>query len=94
MNTVGKVTDDDVEAVESEIGMGSGAWDCVDPKKIISAARGEQYRMMRGIGESLETVDRFMKGVCQYEAGWINYPEKPEKSPASIVHEIVQKLKP
>jgi hypothetical protein len=26
-----------VEAVEREVGMGHGAWDCVDPREIIAA---------------------------------------------------------
>ncbi|MEN6550017.1 MAG: hypothetical protein ABFE07_28580 [Armatimonadia bacterium] len=32
------VTDADVEAIELAVGMGAGAWDCVDPKEIIRAA--------------------------------------------------------
>jgi hypothetical protein len=33
-----RITDEDVEAVERAVGMGHGAWDCVDPRTIISAA--------------------------------------------------------
>jgi hypothetical protein len=32
------VTDDILDAVEDEVGMGCGAWDCVPPKEIIAAA--------------------------------------------------------
>jgi hypothetical protein len=32
------VTDDILDAVEDEVGMGGGAWDCVPPKEIIAAA--------------------------------------------------------
>lgn len=32
------ITPEMVEAVEAAVGMGSGAWDCVDPKEIIAAA--------------------------------------------------------
>jgi hypothetical protein len=32
------VTDDILDAVENEVGMGCGAWDCVPPKEIIAAA--------------------------------------------------------
>ena len=33
------ITPEMVEAVENAVGMGSGAWDCVDPRKIIAASR-------------------------------------------------------
>jgi hypothetical protein len=33
-----EVTDDILDAVENEVGMGCGTWDCVPPKKIIAAA--------------------------------------------------------
>lgn len=33
-----QVTDEMVEAVEREVGMGCNAWDCVSPKEIIAAA--------------------------------------------------------
>lgn len=32
------VTDEMVDQVEHLVGMGSNAWDCVDPKEIIAAA--------------------------------------------------------
>ena len=32
------VSDEDVDAIESSVGMGCGAWDQVDPKEIIAAA--------------------------------------------------------
>ena len=32
------VSDAFVKAVEDEVGVGAGAWDCTDPKEIISAA--------------------------------------------------------
>lgn len=35
---VSDVTDGVVNAVENEVGMGCGAWDCVPPKQIIAAA--------------------------------------------------------
>lgn len=31
------VTDKELDEIEYEIGMGAGAWDCEDPKKIIAA---------------------------------------------------------
>ena len=33
-----EVTDDILDAVENEVGMGCGAWDCVPPKEIIAAS--------------------------------------------------------
>ena len=38
------VTDDILDAVETEVGMGCGAWDCVPPKEIIAAA----WKLMPG----------------------------------------------
>ena len=32
------ISDEDVEAVEEEVGMGCGAWDCVNPKEIVAAS--------------------------------------------------------
>jgi len=32
------VTDQILEDIESDVGMGSGAWDCIPPKEIIAAA--------------------------------------------------------
>lgn len=35
---ISDVTDDILDAVENEVGMGCGAWDMVPPKEIIAAA--------------------------------------------------------
>jgi hypothetical protein len=35
---VASVSDEDVDAIESSVGMGCGAWDQVDPKELIVAA--------------------------------------------------------
>lgn len=34
---LGEVSDEFIEAVEDECGMGSGAWDTIDPREIILA---------------------------------------------------------
>jgi hypothetical protein len=49
------VTDEDVEAVELVIGMGHGAWDMVDPKQILTAAR--YYFLARAPRPEASAVD-------------------------------------
>jgi len=41
---VGDVSDDDVDDIEEDVGMGCGAWDCENPKKIIAAAWNQLSR--------------------------------------------------
>lgn len=66
-NDVMRITEDDVEAVELAVGMGHGAWDCVDPKEIIAAA----YKVM--------DEHRF-DGICLscFGYGWNNEWNKSE----------------
>lgn len=63
-------SEDDVEAIEEEVGMGSGAWDMVDPIKIVAAAwkRLESRRTTAGLPPSddidrLDTLEEYCSGV-------------------------------
>jgi hypothetical protein len=39
--------------------------------------------------ESLQALDRQMSGNEAYEHAWVNYPDKPNASPASLVREAI-----
>ena len=41
------------------------------------------------LGEALRTLDRQLSGNETYEHAWINYPAKPEETPASLVRKAV-----
>jgi hypothetical protein len=43
---------------------------------------------------ALEKVDEHLKHVPDYEYGWINHPEKPERSLADMVRGLIAKAKP
>jgi hypothetical protein len=48
------VTEEDVEAVESEIGMGRGAWDMVDHRELLKACAKVLIEKTRPSSESTE----------------------------------------
>jgi hypothetical protein len=39
--------------------------------------------------KALRTLDRQMSGNETYEHAWVNYPTKPEASPASLVRKAI-----
>jgi hypothetical protein len=43
---------------------------------------------------ALKVVDEHLKHVPDYEYGWINHPEKPERSLADMVRGLIAKAKP
>lgn len=43
---------------------------------------------------TLLRVHRAMSGVMEYEGAWLNAPEKPEITPAKMVHDILSNDKP
>jgi len=59
--------------------------DTVDP----DFARGLEIQR-NNLRTALKRLDDHMIGNEVYECAWVNYPEKPEKSPSSYVREILQ----
>lgn len=43
--------------------------------------KAENRRMKRAIGD----VYHYMNGVFPFQYGWVNYPNKPDQTPASIL---------
>ena len=41
--------------------------------------------------EALKFIDQVMTGNEHYEHQWINHPEKPEKTPSSVVRAAIAK---
>jgi hypothetical protein len=61
-----EVSDEDVDAVEDEVGMGSSAWECEDPKKIIAAA----YEVMRRKEEQLNSPQHIAESCKREVETW------------------------
>lgn len=41
----------------------------------------------------LENAKAYMKGNPAWEAGWLNYPDEPARSPADEVLDVINALK-
>jgi hypothetical protein len=73
----------DVAAVEDVVGMGAGAWDCVDPREIIDAARSELAAQLAAV-----TAER---DAAREAARWLLYAPADEEAPIWVQDAIDSK---
>ena len=56
---------------------------------LLSDRLADAERRIKELLEALRTLDRQMSGNETYEHAWVNYPTKPEESPASLVRKAI-----